>query len=62
MERSIAMATYNRQLLEPLTSVIEHQQETIRSQAEHIGRLSAELEAARAGQHQASPWWAFWRH
>jgi len=62
MERSSAMAAYNRQLLEPLTSVIEHQQETIRNQAEQIGRLSAELEAARATPHQSSSWWAFWRH
>ncbi len=47
MERSAALATYNAQLLAPLTAVIERQSETIRKQAETIGRQGAELSTAR---------------
>jgi len=52
VERSTAVAAYNAQLLAPLVAVIERQADTIRDQAETIGRQAAELDAAR-GQIQA---------
>jgi len=46
MERSVALAAYNAQLVAPLAAVIERQSETIREQAEALGRQGAELERA----------------
>ena len=45
-DRSAALAAYNAQLVAPLAAVIEHQAETIRDQAERLGRQGAELERA----------------
>jgi excisionase family DNA binding protein len=43
VERSTALAAYNAELLGPLLAVIERQQDTIREQAEELGRLRERL-------------------
>jgi excisionase family DNA binding protein len=67
VQRAEALAAYGATLLAPVLADLERLQRENRDQAEQIGRLTAELEAARAAgsvsrdTDSPRPWWRFWR-